>query len=119
MDLGLWATWFNLDPATKTTFLDWAHREQSRQGSQDLPLSAEWVAGGSAQPSLACRHHVSTDAARVPLPGRNHGLAHAQGAGLAHIEHAGGGLLRRSSERGHPQVWLARDYEHPLSGHLL
>ena len=27
MDLGLWATWYNLDPVTKTTFLDWAHRE--------------------------------------------------------------------------------------------
>lgn len=27
MDLGLWATWYNLDPATKNTFLDWAHRD--------------------------------------------------------------------------------------------
>ena len=34
------------------------------------------------------------DAARVPLPGCHHGLVHPQGAGLAHIEHAGGGLLR-------------------------
>jgi hypothetical protein len=48
----------------------------------------------------------------LPLSGRHHGLVHPQGAGLAHLEHAGGRLLRRGAERGHPQVRPARDHEH-------
>lgn len=58
---------------------------------------------------IACR---AMDAARVPVSRRHHGLAHAQGAGLAHLEHAGGKLLRRRAERSHPPVWAARHHEH-------
>jgi len=59
---------------------------------------------------------------RDPLPGSglraNHkrdGLAHTQGSGVAHLEHAGGRLLRRSPERGHPHVRPARDHEYQQS----
>jgi putative transposase len=34
------------------------------------------------------------DAARVPLSGGDHGLAHAQGAGMAHLQHPRGRRLR-------------------------
>ena len=35
----------------------------------------------------------------LPVSGRHHGLAHAQGAGLAYLKYARGRLLRRSVER--------------------
>ncbi len=35
------------------------------------------------------------DAARIPLPRCHHGLAYAQGSGVAHLEHIGSRLLRR------------------------
>ena len=48
-------------------------------------------------------------------------LAHAQGSGLAHLEHAGSRLLRRGVGRSHPQVRTARDHEHRsgLAVHVL
>ena len=39
------------------------------------------------------RHHLHPDAARLPLPGRDHGQGNTQGAGLAAIEYYGRGLL--------------------------
>lgn len=57
-------------------------------------------------------HHLSAYAPRVPLSGGDHGLAYPQGSVLADLEHAGGRLLRRSAERGHPQVRPARDNEY-------
>lgn len=66
----------------------------SKAGSQDLPLPAAGATRGSVKSSLVRRHHISTDAARLPLSGGHHGLAHAQGSGVAHLEHVGGWLLR-------------------------
>ena len=66
----------------------------------------------SAQPDLVRRYHLSADAARVPLSRGDHGLARSQSAGLAHIEHDGGRLLCRGTERGDPQARSARDHEH-------
>jgi hypothetical protein len=61
---------------------------------------------------IACR---AMDAQRLslsdrhPLAGRRlssiavrHGLVHPQGAGLAHLQHTGGGVLHRGAERGDP-----------------
>ena len=70
------------------------------------------VCGWTAQPGLVRRHHLSADAAGLPLSGRHHGLAHPQGSVLAHLKHSGGGLLRRCTERSDPQVRPARDHEH-------
>jgi putative transposase len=86
--------------------------QQAREGAQDLPLSARRAAGGPAQPGLVRRHHLHPDAPRLPLSGCCHGLVHPQGFGLAHLEHAGGRLLRRGAERGDPQVRPTRDHEH-------
>jgi len=99
-------------PATHACMCE---RGQGRKGPQNLPLLAAWPAGGSAQSSLVCRHHIPTDETRLPLSGGHHGLAHAQGAGLAYLQHVGSGLLRRSVERSDPKVRAARDHEHPLS----
>jgi putative transposase len=43
-------------------------------------------------------HHLPADAPRVPLSGRDHGLAHPDGPVLADIEHARRRLLRRGGE---------------------
>ena len=53
--------------------------------------------------------------------GGDHGLAHPQGPGLAHLEHAGGRLLRRGAERGHRTLRPARGHEHGsrLAVHVL
>ena len=48
----------------------------------------------------------------LTLSGGHHGLVHPQGAGLAHLEHAGNRLLPRGIERGHPHVRAARDHEY-------
>ncbi len=82
------------------------------KGAQDLSLFAGRAAGGAAQSGLVRRHHLSADAKGLPLSRRHHGLVYSEGSGLAHLEHAGGGLLRRGAERGDPQVWPASDYEH-------
>jgi putative transposase len=39
------------------------------------------------------RPHLHSDAPRLPLPRRDHGLGDAKGAGVAAVEHDGGGLL--------------------------
>ena len=89
-----------------------ARHQQAREGAQDLSLSAGRAAGGAAQPGLVRRHHLPADAPGLSLSGGDHGLVHPQGAGVAHLEHAGGRLLRRGAERGDPQVRPARDHEH-------
>lgn len=43
-------------------------------------------------------------AARVPLSGGDHGLGHAQSAGMAALEHAGRQLLCLGFKRGHRQT---------------
>ena len=73
-----------------TADLPEAQHQQAAEGAQDLSLSAGRAAGRSPRPGLVCRHHLPADAARVPLPRGDHGLVHPKGAGLAHLEHAGG-----------------------------
>ena len=51
------------------------------------------------QSGLVRRYHLSADAPWVPLPRRHNGLVHEDGAGLAHLKHAGGRLLRRGAEQ--------------------
>ncbi|MEP3844415.1 MAG: IS3 family transposase [Paracoccaceae bacterium] len=79
-----------------------AQYKQSREGAQDLPLPAARSACGSAQSGLVLGYHLPAHAARLLVPGRGHGLAHAQGAGVAYLKHAGSRVLRRCAERSHP-----------------
>ena len=68
-------------------------------------------AGRATRPGRVRRHRRSADAAGLPLPGRRHGPVPPQAAGLAHLEHAGGGFLRCGPERGGPPLWPTRDHE--------
>lgn len=56
------------------------------------------------QPILICWAGCEWNAPGLPLSCGRHGLVHAQGSGLADIEHAGGRLLRQCAERGHPPL---------------
>jgi hypothetical protein len=67
---------------------------KAAKGAQNLSLSTARSARDTIQPSLGGGHYISADAQGVLVPGCNYGLAHPQGAGLAHLEHAGGRLLR-------------------------
>jgi len=60
----------------------------------DLSISAARFGGGTAEPGLVCGHHVYSDATGLSVSGRGDGLGHAQGAGLAGVEHDGRGVLR-------------------------
>lgn len=51
-----------------------------------------------AEPKVrGTRHHLPANAAWLPVPGGDHGLGEPQGAGVAALEYAGGGLLRRGA----------------------
>ena len=82
------------------------------KGHKTYPYLLGGLRIDTAQSGLVRRHHLPADAQRLPLSGGHHGLVHPQGAGLAHLEHAGGRLLRRGAERGDPQVRPARDHEY-------
>ena len=68
---------------------------KAAKGHKTYPYLLQGTACGPPQPSLGRRHHLSADAARIPLPRCHHGLAYAQGSGVAHLEHIGSRLLRR------------------------
>ena len=68
--------------------------------ASDLSLSA---AEPDARPPRSCvvrRHHLYPGAARVPVPGRDHGLGDAPCPGVAAVEHHGCQVLHRGVERG-------------------
>ena len=54
----------------------------------------------AAEPCLVRRHHLHPGAARLPLPGGDHGLGEPVRPGLASVEHAGCELLHRRARRG-------------------
>jgi hypothetical protein len=81
-----------------------------RRGTRPIPRGR--LTGRTTQSGLVCRHHLSAHAPELPVSRGDHGLVHAQGAGLAHLEHIGGRLLRRGTERGDPPLRAARDREH-------
>lgn len=85
----------------ETRFRHWSE-DKGRTTSPTCPLSADCFA-------IACR---AMDAAWVPVSGRDPGLAHPQGAGLADIQHARSRRLRRRAERGTRPVRSARDHAH-------
>jgi len=65
-----------------------AQHQQARQGAQNLSLSAGWTADRPAKSGVVQRHHLPADAQGLPLFGSHHGLVHAKGFGLAHLQHA-------------------------------
>ncbi len=67
-------------------------------GASGLSLPVEERQGHPAQPGVGRRHHLSAHGPWLSLPGGNHGLAQPVRGGLAIVQHAGGGLLRRGSD---------------------
>ena len=64
------------------------------------------------EPCLVRRHHLHPGAARLSLPGGDHGLGQPACAGLASVEHPGCGLLHRRARRGAGPPWHARDLQY-------
>ena len=58
------------------------------------------------------RHQLHSDATRVSLPCRDHGLGAPAGAVLAAVEYLGGGILYRGPRGRHGPSWLSRDLQH-------
>ena len=65
-------------------------------GAQDLSLPAARSGDHAAEPRLVCGRDLHSAAARLSLPGRDHGLVEPQGAVLALVEHA---WMRASASR--------------------
>ena len=95
----------------RTADLSEAQHQQAGEGTQNLPLSAARPAGGPAKPGLVRGHHLSADAPRFPLFGRDHGLSYPDGSVVADLEHAGRELLRRGAERSHLPVRTTGHHE--------
>ena len=88
-----------------------AQHQQETPGAQ-YPYLLKGLAINRPNQGLARRHHLYPDGALVPVFGSHHGLVYTQGSGLAAVEHAGNGLLRRGSKGGACQIWPAGDLQH-------
>ena len=67
-------------------------------GTPQVFLSAQGPGDHAPEPRLVRRHYLRPDAARVPLPGCDHGLGHAAGPVLAPFEHDGHRVLPLSAD---------------------
>ena len=86
--------------------------QRSTSRAPGLALSAEGLADRAGEPCLVRRHHLHPGAARLPLPGGDHGLGEPPRPGLAAVEHAGRGLLHGRARRGPGAIWGAGDLQH-------
>lgn len=64
-----------------------------------------------AIPGLGDGHRLHSDGPRLRLSGRRRRLVQPQGPGLAAVDHAVGGFLRRGAGRGARLPWPARDLQ--------
>ena len=67
--------------------------EPTGAGARDLPVPAVRRLDRTAQPGLEHRYHVHSDAGRLPLFGRRHGLVQPLRAQLGTLQHHGDRLL--------------------------
>ena len=81
-------------------------------GAPDLSLSSQGAGDRPAQSGLVCRHHLHPGAARLSVPGRDHGLGDTPCPVLAAVEHHGCRVLRRGSEGGAGPIRQAGDLQH-------
>ncbi len=75
-----------------------AQDQSKASGTQDLSVPPPGLGYHPPQSGLVYRHHLHSDAARVPLPGRHHGLVQPEGAELAAVELNGRRVLHRGLE---------------------
>ena len=74
-----------------------AENKRSPPGTPGLSLSSRGNGDRDAQPGLVRRHHLHPCPARLPLPGRYHGLGDPPCARLAAVEQHGCLLLHRGA----------------------
>gem|GEM_PF-570640 len=86
--------------------------QRSSPAASDLPVSAAASGNRSAEPGVVRRHHLHPDAARLPVPGGDHGLGDPQGAGLASVEHHGRRVLRHGVGGSADALRQPRDLQH-------
>ena len=77
-----------------------------------LPISAAGPGDRAGEPCLVRRYHLYPGAARLPLPGGDHGLGEPVRPGLAAVEHTGRKLLHGRARRGPGPAWQAGDSQH-------
>ncbi len=71
-----------------------------RRSSAGLSLSVGEGRNHQTQPGVGRRYHLLAHGPGIPLPGGRHGLAQPVCPVLASVQHPGGRLLRRGSDRG-------------------
>src|SRR5713101_6016483 len=86
--------------------------EQAGGGPQDLPLPARWDFDRAGQSGLVLGRHLHPDGQGLPLPGGDHGLGKPCRAGVAAVEDARRGVLRRGPRGCSLPVRPARDLQH-------
>lgn len=91
------------------------HTSRPQPGASAVSVLVEADRGGEAQPGVVRGHHLRADAARVPVPGGDHGLIQPLRGGLGvgqHVgQHHGRACLRRGAGTGLGQ-WALRDLQH-------
>ena len=92
--------------------LSGAAHQRSAPQAPGLPLSTAGSGNRAAEPRLVRRHHLYPGAARLPLPGGDHGLGKPVRPGLAAVEHTGRKLLHGRARRGPGPAWQAGDSQH-------
>ena len=75
--------------------LSGAAHQRSAPRAPGLPISAAGSGDRAVESRLVRRYHLHPGAARLPLPGGDHGLGEPVRPGLAAVEHAGRKLLHR------------------------
>ena len=99
-------------PARPSGGLSGAADQRSASRAPGVALSAQGLADRAAGPRLVRRHHLYPGAARLPLPGGDHGLGEPPRPGLAAVEHAGRGLLHGRAGGGPGALRHAGDLQH-------
>ena len=92
--------------------LSGATHQRAPPRAPGLPLSAAGSGDRAGEPCLVRRHHLYPGAARLPLPGGDHGLGEPVRPGLAAVEHTGRELLHGHARRGPGPAWQAGDSQH-------
>jgi len=89
-----------------------AENQRAASRAPDLSLSSQGLGDRASRSCLVRRHHLHPGSARLPLPGRDHGLGDAPRPVLAALEHHGCLLLRRGAERRAGPLRQPGDLQH-------
>ncbi len=89
-----------------------AKDQRTTPPAPDMAISASPSDHRSAEPGLVRGRDLHSDAQRLPVPRRDHGLVQPKGSELETIEHDGCRLLRHSTGGGDCLLRQARDLQH-------